>query len=137
MRMIGRLSALKASSFVDIDSKEIQKIWLGQSLSDLEPQKMKWAKCCTVGWKQIQRRITLLLDPRRFNSSRGQKSICYKILSLNVQRFENRKFFQRKMIGVDKIKLSINNQAHEVSLDGGEWYWSDGSLVSEYPTTFL
>ena len=37
------------------------------------------------------------------------------------------------MIGVDKIKLSINNQAHEVSLDGGEWYWSDGSLVSGIP----
>ena len=28
MRMIGRLSALKASSFVDIDSKEIQKYGL-------------------------------------------------------------------------------------------------------------
>ena len=36
MRMIGRLSALKASSFVDVDSKEIQKC--KHNPSDLEPQ---------------------------------------------------------------------------------------------------
>ena len=129
MRMIGRLSALKASSFVDIDSKEIQKY-------GLDNPHLTWNLKNEVGQNVVLLVGNKYNEELRYYWIQGDSTVYVAKSQLLVDfvfersKIREQKIFQRKMIGVDKIKLSINNQAHEVSLDGGEWYWSDGSLVS-------
>ena len=95
MRMIGRLSALKASSFVDIDSKEIQKYGLDNPHLTWNLKNEVGKKCCTVGWKQIQRRITLLLDPGD-STVYVAKSQLLQDFVFERSNFEKQKIFQRK-----------------------------------------
>ena len=133
MRMVGRLSApSKHLPFVDIDSKEIQKYGLDNPY-------LTWNLKNEVGQNVVLLVGNKYNEELRYYWIQGDSTV-YVAKSQLLQDFvfersklREQKIFQRKMIGVDKIKLSINNQAHEVSLDGGEWYWSDGSLVSELP----
>ena len=129
MRMIGRLSALKASSFVDINPNDIQKYGLDKPY-------LTWSLTNEVGQNVV------LLVGNKYNEELRyywipRDSTVYVAKNQLLQDFvfdlstiREQKIFQRKMIGVDKINLSMNDKEHTVALDGGEWYWSDGSLVS-------
>ena len=129
MRMIGRLSALKASSFVDINPKETQNY-------GLENPYLTWELTNKVGQNVV------LLVGDKYNEElhyywiQGDSTVYVAKNQLlqdfvfDLSKIREQKIFQRKMIGVDKIILSMNDKEHTVSLEGGEWYWSDGSLVS-------
>jgi hypothetical protein len=129
MRMIGRLSALKASSFVDVSTRELEQY-------ELSNPRLKWSLQNEIGQK-----IELLVG-KNYNQDlvyywiEGDTTVyvakgqLLKDFSFDVSKIVERRIFQRKMDVIDQLVLLRSGKEHALVLQGGDWYWKDGSLVS-------
>ena len=129
MRMIGRLAALKAVSFVDIDQKDLASYEL------LEPH-MTWVLENNIG-QRVELQMGKEYDDkmvfyRIFDENTlyvAKKEIIHDFSFSIADIWEQKIFFQR-LQDTSKIVLLRDGMAHQMILQGGEWYWSDGSLIS-------
>ena len=129
MRMIGRLAALKAVSFVDIDPKDLA------SYEFLEPN-MTWILENNIG-QHVELQMGKQYDDKMVfyrvfdeNSLYIAKKEIVNDFSFSISDIWEQKIFFHRLQDTSKIVLLIDGTAHQMILQGGEWYWSDGSLIS-------